>query len=231
MSSISIAAGVVAVLEADVVEHEELGFRADEDGVADAGLLEIGFGAGRGRARIAAVKLAGRGLDDVAEQDQHRSRAERIDIGGVEVGLQDHVELVDRLPAGDRASVEHEAVGQHVLVDHARRHGQVLPLALGIGEAEVDPVDLLVLDPRKDGACVVRHVNRCPRSSFQSIGARTKCRLGPACAPARTSAIRAWDSRFPTRGRESGGQRIFHRRHVVQLSAIRLASHRGGRSC
>ena len=32
------AAGVVAVLEADVVEHEEFGFGADEDRVADAGL-------------------------------------------------------------------------------------------------------------------------------------------------------------------------------------------------
>ena len=31
-------AGRVAVLEADIVEHEEFGFRPDEDGVADAGL-------------------------------------------------------------------------------------------------------------------------------------------------------------------------------------------------
>ena len=52
--------------------------------------------------------------------------------------------------AGDRAAVEHEAVGEVVVVDDARGHGQMLPLALGVGEAEVDPLDLLVLDPRQD---------------------------------------------------------------------------------
>jgi hypothetical protein len=142
-------AGRIAILEADVVEHEEFGLRADEDGIADPGLLQIGFGAGRGGARVAAVKLAGRRLDDVAEQDQHRRRAERVDIGGVEIGLQDHVRLVDRLPAGDRASVEHEAVGELVLVDDPEHHRQMLPLALGIGESKIDPLDLLVLDLRK----------------------------------------------------------------------------------
>ena len=70
-------------------------------------------------------------------------------------------------------SVEHEAVGQHVLVDHPRGHGQVLPLALGVGEAEVDPVDLLVLDARKDR---VRRRSPwvCSPLSKSSI-ARTNC--------------------------------------------------------
>src|SRR5438874_12278163 len=31
----------------------------------------------------------------------------------------------------------------------ARSHGQMLPFALGVGETEVDPVDLFVLDTRK----------------------------------------------------------------------------------
>jgi hypothetical protein len=140
------ARGIVAVLEADVVEHEEFGFRADIDGVADAAGLDEGFGAGGRRARVAAIKLAGRRLDDIAHQDQHRRRAERVDIGGAEVRLQNHVALVDRLPAGDRRAVEHEAIGQHVLVDRARDHGEMLPLALGVGEPEVHPFDLIVGD-------------------------------------------------------------------------------------
>ena len=82
---------VVAVLEADVVEHEEFGLGPDEDGVADAGALQIILGALGGRARVARIELAGAGIDDVAEDDQHRGRAERIDIDGVEVGLEDHV--------------------------------------------------------------------------------------------------------------------------------------------
>jgi hypothetical protein len=35
----------------------------------------------------------------------------------------------------------------------------MLPLALGVGEAEVEPLDLLVLDALKDSACVGRHEN------------------------------------------------------------------------
>jgi hypothetical protein len=56
----------IAVLEAHVVEHEELGFGPTIDGVADAGGLEVGFGALGGGARVAAVEFAGRRLDDVA---------------------------------------------------------------------------------------------------------------------------------------------------------------------
>jgi hypothetical protein len=179
-----------------VVEHEEFGFGADEHGVADTGLLEVRFGAGRGRARVAAVELAGRRLDDVAEQHQHRGRAERVDIGRVEVRLEDHVGFVDRLPAGDRAAVEHEAVGQIVLVDDARGHGQMLPLALGVGETEVDPVDLLILDAREDGArialghwccpCFVGFVyarNQC-RQPEQSRAATIRFELGASDSPA-----------------------------------------------
>src|SRR3954454_9911157 len=43
----------------------------------------------------------------------------------------------------------------------------MLPFALGIGEAEVDPFDLLVLDARKDSAWVGRH-ERLP-SLFESV--------------------------------------------------------------
>jgi hypothetical protein len=82
-----------------VVEHEEFGFGADIDGVANAGGLHEGFGALGGRTRVAGVEFAGRGLDDVADQDQHRGGREGIDIDRVEVGLQDHVRLVDGLPA------------------------------------------------------------------------------------------------------------------------------------
>ena len=77
----------IGVLEADVVEHEEFGFRADIDGVADAERLEIGLRTLRGRARVAGIKLAGRRLDDVADQDQHRGGAERIGPHRVQIGL------------------------------------------------------------------------------------------------------------------------------------------------
>ena len=152
-----VIAGRIAVLEPDVVEHEELGLGADIDGVADAGRLDIGLGALGDRARIAPVKLARARIDDVADQDQHRRGGEGVVIDGVEVRLQDHVGLVDHFPALDRGAVEHEAVGQIVLVDDAGAHRQVLPLALGVGEAQVDPLDFLVLDHLQDLVGVVRH--------------------------------------------------------------------------
>src|SRR3546814_10213733 len=94
---------VVAGFETDIVEHEEFGFGADIDGVADAGRGDIGLGALRGRARVAGIAFAGRRLDDVAEDHEHRGRRKGIVIDRVEVGLQVHVGLVDRLPALDRS--------------------------------------------------------------------------------------------------------------------------------
>ena len=59
-------------------------------------------------------------------------------------------------PAIERA-VEHEAVGQHVLVDHAGDHRQMLPFALGIGEAQVDIFDLIFFDLLQHFGCGARH--------------------------------------------------------------------------
>ena len=50
------------------------------------------------------------------------------------------------MPAGTAA----EAVFEGVFVDHAGAHGQMLPFALGIGEAQIDPLDVIILDPGDD---------------------------------------------------------------------------------
>jgi hypothetical protein len=66
------------------------------------------------------------------------------------VGHQAHVGFVDRLPAGNRRAVEHQAFGERVLFDHADVEGHVLPLAARIGEAQVDVFDVVVLDRFED---------------------------------------------------------------------------------
>ena len=128
---------VAAGAEPHAVEHEELGLRAEERGVADARRLQIGLGLLRRGARVAVVRLAGGRLDDVAEQDQARLGGERIHHRGVGVRHQDHVGLVDRLPAGDRGAVEHDAVAEHLLLDGGDVLRGVLPLAARIGEPQV----------------------------------------------------------------------------------------------
>ncbi len=73
-------------------------------------------------------------------------------------GTSSHVGFVDRLPSGDGGAVEHRAVGQEVLIDQRQIEGDVLPLAARIGEAQIDELDLLVLDQLEMyGVFVVSH--------------------------------------------------------------------------
>jgi hypothetical protein len=90
-----------------------------------------GLGALRRRARIARVELAGARIDDVAEEYQHVGGAERVDIGGVEIRLKDHVAFVDRLPAWIEDPSNMKPSGELVLVDDRGHHRKVLPLPLG----------------------------------------------------------------------------------------------------
>ena len=133
------------VAPAHAVEHEELGFRAEERGVAQARGLHVGLGALGQRARVALVGLAVARLDHVAGQQQRRLLEERVDVGGVRVGHQQHVGGLDALPAGDRRAVEGMARTELVFIEVRHRHGHVLLLATGVGETEIDELDLVFL--------------------------------------------------------------------------------------
>jgi hypothetical protein len=71
----------------DAVEDEELGFRAEVGGVADAGGLQVGLGALGDRTRVAVVALAVGRLDHVAGDDQRGLVEERVDEGGSGSGI------------------------------------------------------------------------------------------------------------------------------------------------
>ena len=58
---------------------------------------------------------------------------------------QQHVGRFDALPAGDGRAVEGVAGGELVFVEMRHRHGHVLFLAAGVGEAEVDELDFVLL--------------------------------------------------------------------------------------
>ena len=134
----------------DVVEDEELGFRTEEDGVADAHRLDHALGLLGDAARIAVVGLAGGRLEHVADERQRRLGEERIDDGGCRVRHQAHVGLVDRLPSRDRRAVEHLAFGEGLFFDHRDVEGDVLPLAPRVGETEIDVFHVVVLDHLQD---------------------------------------------------------------------------------
>src|SRR6202167_6225976 len=148
---VELEAGVVGRgLEADVVEHEEFGFGAEEHGIAHAHRLDHGFGFLGHAAGVAVVGLARGRLQHVAGDDHGGFRKERIDRCSDGIGHQAHVGFVDRLPAGDRGAVEHRALGEDVLIDHADVESYMLPLAARVGKTQIDVFHVVVLDRFQD---------------------------------------------------------------------------------
>jgi hypothetical protein len=140
--------------ETDVIEHEELGLGSEHGDVADAGLLHIGLRLASNRAGIALIRLVGKRLQHVTKHGQRALSEEGIDHCGLAVGHELHVRLVDRLPAGDRGAVKHDAFGEGFLVHEARIHRYVLHLTARIGEAQIDKLDLFVFDLLSGTLCV-----------------------------------------------------------------------------
>ena len=153
-------------LEAHVVEHEELGLRPEVGGVPEPGIGQIDFRLLGHAAGAAFIGLPGGGFDHVAGQDQLRQRRERVHHRARRVRHEDHVRLVNLLPARDRGAVEHDPVGEHVLVHRADRLGHVLPLAARVGEPEVHELDLVLLDRLQDA---VRIAHRTAPSPARSV--------------------------------------------------------------
>ncbi|MND83021.1 hypothetical protein D3C80_748680 [compost metagenome] len=75
---------------------------------------------------------------------------------GGRIGHEHHVGLVDRLPATDRGTVEHDTIGEHVLVDGGNIHRHMLQLAAWVGKAKVNELYVVFLDLFHDFACA-RH--------------------------------------------------------------------------
>ena len=76
-------------------------------------------------------------------------RVEGVDVGGRRVGHEDHVGVVDALPAGKGGSVEHFAFFKEVFVD-VRRVADVVFFALAVGDAQVEVFDIFVVDELQD---------------------------------------------------------------------------------
>ena len=148
-------------LELHFVEDEELGLRAYEYGVTNASGLQELFGALGDGTRVAIVALHGARLDDVADQDQGRFFGERVQHGGVVHRHQDHVGGFDAFPAMDGGAVEHLAVLEEIFVQGVTgRHGHVVLLALGVGEAQVYPLHVVFFDQLNSLRHVVLQVEK-----------------------------------------------------------------------
>ena len=96
-----VVARMLIAIEADAVENEELGLRAEVGGVADAGGLQVRLGLAGDVARVAAVVGSGDRILNRANQRQRRILHEGIHDRRVAVGNDQHVAVIDRLPAAD----------------------------------------------------------------------------------------------------------------------------------
>ena len=105
------------LVEADVVEDEKLGFGAEKGRVGQLGAQQIGLGALGDAAGVAEIGLAGDGVFDRTDQRQggggHGTGPMTAVVGS---GHDEHVGLVDFLPAANGRAVEAEAVFEHVRV-------------------------------------------------------------------------------------------------------------------
>src|SRR5580698_6032086 len=141
-----VVAGVrLRLVEAHVVEDEELGLWAHERRIANATLLEIGLGLLRDVTRISRIGLLRNGVEDRAHEANGRHRIERVDLRRFRVRDHDHVGRVDRLPTANRRAVERQAVFEQGRVEAVSRDLRMLPYAREIDELQIDVFDVVLL--------------------------------------------------------------------------------------
>ena len=157
-----VVALVLVLVVADVVENEEFALGAEIRDFCQARLLQVGLGLAGDIARVAGIVLAGDRIADIADHHEGLRLQEGIDEGRVGHGLDEHVALVDRLPAPDARAVEAEALLEGVLVDLVGRHGKMLPLPGEVHEAQVDHFDFFFLNEGDDVARSLAYTHRIP---------------------------------------------------------------------
>jgi hypothetical protein len=140
-----IVALVLILIEADVIENEELGFGAEVGGVGEAAVLEKHLGLLGDPAGVALVALLGDRIFHVADHHQGGGLGERIHDGRVRIGDQEHIALVDRRPTADARSIHAEAFFEALQSQFADRVGDVMLQARDVGESQVDLLDIVFL--------------------------------------------------------------------------------------
>jgi hypothetical protein len=155
-----VEAEVVALVEAHVVEDEELELGADVDGVGEPGALHVGLGLLGHVAGIAAVVGARDRVLHVADQHECGHRGKGVHLRRRGVREEQHVRLVDRLEPPDGGAVEADALGEEVLGQLGHGDGEVLPETGHVDEPEVHDLCALLPGQLENVAC-------CHSASFR----------------------------------------------------------------
>ena len=163
--------------EAHVVKHEEFCFWTKENVGAQAGIFNQLLSLLCGTAWVTLVKLTGDRILYVTEDNQLGLGGERIHHSGFHVWNQQHVGLVNSLPASDGRTIEHNAFVESIFIHGVRAHRQMLKLAARIGEANVNIFYVVFFDHLFDVSI------SCHAKSFRNLRSILKCsgikRVGP----------------------------------------------------
>src|SRR5262249_16204517 len=132
-----VKAVLLALIEAYVVEDEELGLSAEVSGVGKAGGTQVHLSLPSNVARIAVVTLLGHRIDDIANHHESWRLGEGIGNVSAGNGNQQHVALVNGRPAADRRAIHAEAVFKAVLGELLDGIRNVMPQSGEVGKTQV----------------------------------------------------------------------------------------------
>ncbi len=138
-----VVAFVRSVVEPHIVEDEKFGFRANEAGIRNAGALQIVHRFAGHVARIARVIFARDRVLNIAHHHQRRDGGKRIEECSLGLRHDEHVALVNGLPAADARAVKTEPVFEHFLVELVDGDGKMLPQPRKIHKPQIDRLNIL----------------------------------------------------------------------------------------
>ncbi len=104
-----------------LVEDEELALGAEVGGVGDARGPEMGLGTAGDAARVPRIRLLRDGIRDLADERQRRRLGSRVEDGARRIRHEQHVRVLDGLPATDGRAVEAESLVERALVEGTDR--------------------------------------------------------------------------------------------------------------
>jgi hypothetical protein len=119
--------------------------------------------AGIETARVLDVRFARDRVGDLADEGEGRRLGRRVEDRRRRVGDEEHVGVLDRLPAAHRGPVEAEPVVERRLVERRERQGHVLPGPEQVAELQVDHRDTRLRRPVERVPCIRQRLAAVPQ--------------------------------------------------------------------